>query len=140
MAFRKLDDHLSVSPQLTVQQVEEAARLGFKTIIDNRPDGEEPGQPAAAEIEAAARRHGLEFAHIPVASGNIAPDAPRRMAETLSARPSPALAYCRTGTRSTTLWALGQAGSSPADDLIRAAGEAGYDIEKLRPILQGDSQ
>lgn len=140
MPFMKLDNRLSVALQLTPQDVREAARQGFRTIIANRPDDEEPGQPSAEEIEAAAREHGLEFLHIPVVSGNMSPDAPDKMAEALSSGAGPFLAYCRTGTRSTMLWALGQVGSRPADELIEAARQAGFDIQKLRPTLQGGSR
>ena len=71
MDIRKIDDNISVAPQISVDDVAEAAKLGFKTIVANRPDHEEPGQPAMADIEAAAREQGLEWVYMPVESGNI---------------------------------------------------------------------
>lgn len=136
MPFNTLDANLSASPQLTPDDVAAAAAKGFGTIIDLRPDGEEPGQPAAAIIEAAAREHGLEFIHIPVVPGQVRDTQVDAMARALSEQPGPALGYCRTGARVATLWALTQAGKTEADELISIARKSGYDIEKLRPRLQ----
>jgi uncharacterized protein (TIGR01244 family) len=103
--MRKLDQTTFVAVrQLTVGDVDEAAALGIRLIVNNRPDGEEPGQPSSAEIEAAARAAGLDYRHIPIAGG-LAPDKIEAMAEALDQ--GPVLAFCRTGTRSTFLWALG---------------------------------
>ncbi|MEP1706482.1 MAG: sulfur transferase domain-containing protein, partial [Marinobacter sp.] len=71
MDIRRIDDTISVSPQLTVEDVGEAAKLGFKTLVANRPDAEEPGQPGMADIEAAAHANGMEWVYLPVESGNI---------------------------------------------------------------------
>ena len=136
MPFNTLDANLSASPQLTPDDVRAAAAQGFRTIIDLRPDGEEPGQPAAATIEAAAREHGLAFVHIPVVSGQVEDTQVDAMARALADQPGPALGYCRTGTRVATLWALTQAGQADTDTLVNTARDAGYDIEKLRPRLQ----
>ncbi len=136
MPFNTLDASLSASPQLTPDDVAAAAAQGFRTIIDLRPDGEEPGQPAAATIEAAAREHGLAFVHIPVVSGQVGDTQVDAMAEAMAAQPGPALGYCRSGTRVATLWALTQGGKTDADKLINTARGAGYDLEKLRPRLQ----
>lgn len=136
MSFNKLDANLSASTQLSLEDVAAAATQGFRTIIDLRPDGEEPGQPAAATIEAAAREHGLAFVHIPVVPGQVADTQVAAMGRALAEQPGPALGYCRTGTRVATLWALGQAGKVDADTLVNTARDAGYDLEKLRPRLQ----
>jgi len=136
MSFNKLDANLSASPQLTLEDVAAAAAQGFRTIIDLRPDGEEPGQPAAATIAAAASEHGLAFVHIPVVPGQVADTQVAAMARALAEQPGPALGYCRTGTRVATLWALGQAGKADPDTLVNTARDAGYDLEKLRPRLQ----
>jgi len=110
MDLRKIDDTLSVTPQISIEDVEEAARLGFKTIVANRPDGEEPGQPAMTDIEEAARKNGLDWVYMPVESGNI--------------------------TRCTILWALSSARSqAPARDIIEKALNAGYDIRGLAPRI-----
>ena len=69
MPFKALTPSLSVSPQLSEADVAQAARDGFRAIIDNRPDGEEPGQPSAAEMQALAASHGMGFAHVPTVGG-----------------------------------------------------------------------
>ena len=135
MPFNKLDANLSASPQLTPDDVAAAAAQGFRTIIDNRPDEEEPGQPPAAVIEAAAREQGLEFIHIPV-SGQVGAAEVDAMARALDELPGPALGYCRTGTRAATLWALARSGKLEPNAILNAARGAGYDLEKLRPQLQ----
>lgn len=136
MPFKALTPSLSISPQPTEADVAQAAREGFRAIIDNRPDGEEPGQPSAAEMEALAASHGMGFAHVPAVGGKISDADVAGMADALMRLQGPVLAYCRTGTRSTTLWALTQAGAQPADDLIATAAEAGYDLSGLRSRLE----
>ena len=130
--FRRVTDQLSVSPQITVDDVDEAARLGFRTIVNNRPDGEEPGQPTSREIEMAAAAAGLAYAHIPV-RGMPTPEqveGERRLLETAD---GPVLAYCRSGTRSIVTWAVGQAqaGQRGRDELKRLGAEAGYDLSNV---------
>jgi sulfide:quinone oxidoreductase len=136
MPFKVLTPSLSVSPQLTEADVAQAARDGFRAIIDNRPDGEEPGQPTAAEMKALAAAQGLGFAHVPTVGGKITDEDVALMAHALANLEGPVLAYCRTGTRSTTLWALTRAGTEPADALIATAAGAGYDLTGLRPRLE----
>ena len=136
MPFNKLDAGLSASPQLAPDDVAAAAAQGFRTIIDNRPDGEEPGQPSAAAIEAAAREHGLAFVHIPVVSGNVGDTDIDAIVRALAELPGPALGYCGSGTRVATLWALAQSGKVKPDLLVNTARDAGYDLERLRPRLQ----
>lgn len=133
MTFRKLEEGVFVSPQIAPEAVAEAARLGIVAIINNRPDHEEPGQPTGAEIEAAARAAGLAYAHIPVAGG-FSDAQVAAMAEALEA--GPALAFCKSGTRSTCLWALARAseGANGAA-LIATARAAGYDLRPLRAHL-----
>lgn len=135
MDIRKLDENVSVSPQLRPEEITELATLGFRSVICNRPDGEEPGQPGFAEIEAAARQHGLEARFVPVISGALRPEDVAAFDEALRELPGPVLAYCRSGTRSAMLWALAQAGRRPADELLAAARRAGYDLEPIRPAL-----
>lgn len=136
MSFNELNANLSAAPQLTREDVAAAAAQGFRTIIDLRPDGEEPGQPPAETIAAAAREHGLAFVHIPVIPGQVGDEQVEAMARALDEQPSPALGYCRTGTRVATLWALAQTGKVDPDTLVNTARDAGYDLEKLRPRLQ----
>ena len=91
MAFKQLDDGFSVSPQLDPGEVEQAARDGYRSIISNRPDGEEPGQPTAATMRAEAERHGLAFAHIPIVSGKATDADGDEMRRALDTMPGPIL-------------------------------------------------
>ncbi len=136
MQVRPLTDGLSVAPQITLADVATAASQGFRSLMSNRPDGEEPGQPTAAEVEAAARAAGLEFRWLPVAMPTLSQEDARAFGAALDEMPGPTLAFCRTGTRSTVLWVLSQAGERPADELIVTAARAGYDLEGLRPRLE----
>ena len=136
MPFKFLTPSLSVSQQLSEADIAEAARDGFRSIISNRPDGEEADQLTAAEIEAVAAVHGMGFAHVPVVSGRIDDADIAQMAEALVHLPGPVLAFCRSGTRSATLWALTQAGSQSADAITQTAASAGYDLKALRPRLE----
>ncbi|MFI4973500.1 MAG: TIGR01244 family sulfur transferase [Caulobacterales bacterium] len=133
--FRKVTDRFSVSPQITPDDARAAIGAGFKLIINNRPDDEVPGQPRNAEIEAAARSAGAGYLHIPVV-GRPTPDQARMVSDAVAAADGPALAFCRSGTRSITAWALGEAaaGLRGRDELVRLAAAAGYD---LAPVLPG---
>lgn len=135
MTFKSLMTGFSVSSQLTESDLARAADAGFTLIVCNRPDGEEPDQPTAAAMANAAARLGLGFVHVPVVAGRIADADVARMREALAAAPGPVLAYCRTGTRSATLWALANAGSRPVDQILDAASAAGYDLTHLRSRL-----
>ena len=135
MAGRQLDEGLSTSPQIATEEVAIVAAAGFRAIISNRPDGEEPGQPTAAEMRAAAEAHGLAFRHIPVTGGGIGPSEIQAMAEALDTLPGPVFGFCRSGTRTAMLWALARAPTSDPDTLIAAARDAGYDLSGLRSRL-----
>lgn len=139
--FRKLDDSISVSPQISVADVTEAARLGFACIINNRPEGEEPGQPGGAEIEAAARAAGLGYVAIPITHAGFTQEQVDAMAEALREAAGPVLAYCRSGTRSTLIWALarGRVLGDDAETLATKAAGAGYDLGPIRGLLGPDS-
>lgn len=134
--FRRLTDHISASPQITPAQVAEAAEQGVTLIVNNRPDGEEEGQPTGAEIEAAAKAAGLEYLAIPVSGGGFAEPQVNAMIQALDSTAGQVLAYCRTGTRSTLLWSLAQAklGRHP-EEIAAMARAAGYDITPIRPMV-----
>ncbi|MDG0852805.1 TIGR01244 family sulfur transferase [Roseateles puraquae] len=100
---------ICVAPQLTPEAMAEAAAMGFKSVVNNRPDFEHgPDQPTSAEIEAAAKAAGLEYRHLPVAGGYQSPEEIAAFAELLAALPRPLLAFCRSGARSTRLFMLAQ--------------------------------
>ena len=104
MIVTRLSPDLSVAPQLHTSDLENVLAAGFGTIIDNRPDGEEAGQPTASELAEEARRLGLAFIHIPIIPGRMEDADARAFAEALAASDGPVLAFCRTGARSTDLW------------------------------------
>jgi uncharacterized protein (TIGR01244 family) len=131
-----LDETIAVSPQISVAEIADAQANGIRMIVNNRPDGEQPGQPTAAEIGAAAGAAGLGYVHIPVDHSGFSLDQVEAMTAAL-AEPGPALAFCRSGTRSTYLWALarGAAGDEPSEIAAKAA-NAGYDVAQLLPMIE----
>ncbi len=136
--FKPVTAAFSVAPQISVEDVARAAAAGFKTIINNRPEGESPDQIPGAEIAAAAAAHGLQYHAVP-SSMPPSPGVVDATAKLLSEVEGPVLAYCRSGTRSVTAWALAQAleGALSPDDIIAKAGEAGYDLSGARGALEG---
>ena len=134
--FRPLSDRVLASPQITPADVAEAAALGVTLIINNRPDGEDDGQPTGAAIEAAAHAAGMAYRAIPVSGGGFAEPQVRAMAEALASTDGTVLAYCRSGTRSTLMWSLVEAsGGRDPDEIAAAARAAGYDISPVRPMV-----
>ena len=136
MRFAKLDGRLSVAPQLMAEDIADAAAEGFRLLICNRPDGEAEGQPSADALAASARRHGLGFAHIPVVGASIERDAVEAFHAALATADGPVLAFCRSGMRSTLLWALGEASHRPVEAVIDAARAAGFDLSAQRSALE----
>ena len=103
--MRAIADQLSVAPQLMPDAMAELARLGFKSVINNRPDFEHgPDQPASAAVEAAAVAAGLQYRHLPVDGGWQSPEQIAEFARLLAELPTPVLAFCRSGARSTRLY------------------------------------
>ncbi|HHG90279.1 MAG TPA: TIGR01244 family phosphatase [Devosia sp.] len=137
MEIRRINDRLSVSPQISVDDVAAVKAAGFVAIVNNRPDGEEDDQTDNAIIEAEARRLGLDFYFIPVTAPPFDPEMIRATQQVLDNAKGPVFFYCRTGTRCTNLWAISQAGRQPADELIKAAAGAGYNISHLAGQLGG---
>ena len=135
MQLKKLTDELSVTPQITVEDVPELARLGYRSIIGNRPEGEAPDQPAWELLAAEARRLGLEARQIPVVPGQIGDADVAAFGEALRDLPRPIAAFCRTGTRSAMLWALANPDDLSPEERLRIAAEQGYDLSTLRARL-----
>ena len=134
--FVKLTDQVWASPQIGIAEVGEAATQGIGLIINNRPEGESADQTPGSTIEAAARAAGIAYVAIPVTHAGFSEPQVSAMAAALDAADKPVLAYCRSGTRSTLLWALAEAsrGTSPAE-LARQAAGAGYDVSSIAPLL-----
>ena len=130
--MRQLDAAVTVSGQILPEEV---AALGVALIINNRPDGEEPGQPRSDEIAAAAEAAGIAYRHIPVAGGFSLPQV-AEMADALAAAEGPVLAFCKSGTRSPYLWALARSRiGDDAETLVAKAAAAGYDLAPIRAFL-----
>lgn len=136
MLIKRLTDTLSVAPQISEGDLAALAAQGFRSVINNRPDGEAGDQPASAVLAAAAARAGLAYRDIPVISGQLQDTQVAAFGKALTELPAPVLAFCRTGTRSTTLWALDAVGARPVADVVQTAAEAGYDLADLRPRLE----
>ena len=131
MDVKRINDHVSVSPQISPEDVKAIKAQGFVAIINNRPDGESPDQPDSAAIEAAAHEAGLSYHFIPLGREGVSSDMIEKTKEVLEGSTGPVFCFCRSGTRSTTLWALSQAGKAPANEIISAAAHAGYDMSHL---------
>lgn len=135
MQIHPIDQQLSVAAQIDVADIAWLAAQGFRSIINNRPDGEVDGQVTSAELAAAARQQGLIYRYIPVVSGQLQPAQVEAFSSALAELPAPVLAFCRSGTRSSSLWALQATGS--AAEILETARAAGYDLAPLRPRLAG---
>lgn len=134
--FKRLDDTIFVAPQIDSNAVAEAYAAGVTLIINNRPEGESDDQTPGSEIESAARAFGMDYVAIPVTHSGFSESQVEAMAEALDNATGPVLAYCRSGTRSTLLWALAQAliGEHPAV-LTEKAVAAGYDLSPVAALM-----
>ena len=131
---KALADDFSVCSFVTPAELPVLAKT-FRTLVNARPDAEEPGQPSSSEIEQAALQLGLEYVHIPVVPGQIGDDQVAAFARALSDRPSPVLAFCKSGGRAASLWALSRPGEHGSEQVLAAAAKAGFDLQALKPRL-----
>jgi sulfide:quinone oxidoreductase len=138
MELKKITEKVSVTPQITADDMEAIKEAGFRAIICNRPDGEGADQPSFEEIEAAAKSVGIEARYVPVQSGMVKDDDVSAFGAALGDLPRPVLAYCRTGTRSATLWSFHEAKKRPMPEILAATKAAGYDMNGVaRRIANG---
>ncbi len=134
--FIPLTATVAVAGQLDAVDLAAAAAAGFVAVVNNRPDGEAPGQPAGDTLRAAATAAGLSFTAIPIDHTGFNREQVAAMAAVLDAAPGPVLAFCRSGSRSAMLWALAEASrGGPADGIVAAAASGGFDVAGLRPTL-----
>ena len=129
--MKTLTEGLSVAPQISPADVAGIAEAGYLSIICNRPDGEATDQPSFAEIAEAAAALGIACHNLPIVPGQLSDADAETFGRLLEELPAPVLAFCRTGTRSTTLWCLAQAGSAPTVEILGTAASAGYDLSAL---------
>jgi len=145
MQSTQLTDFLTVAGQITREDIAAIAKQGFGVIINNRPDGEEPGQLGHEDAAAEAKKLGLEYRYIPVVTGSITRKDVSDYQKTILRGPQPVLAHCRSGTRCYLLWAAARAlydGESPLK-LVAEAAVKGYDLRVLPSLvekLQGESE
>ena len=134
--FRSITTDIMVAPQISVAAVAEAKAAGVALIINNRPEGESDDQIPGADIEAAARAAGMEYIAIPITHSGFSQPQVMAMVAALQGAQGKILAYCRSGTRSTLLWALAESaqGGDP-DALTNMAAKAGYDVSPVRPLM-----
>jgi uncharacterized protein (TIGR01244 family) len=134
--FRSITIDIMVAPQISVDAVAEAKAAGVALIINNRPEGESDDQIPGADIEAAARAAGMEYIAIPITHSGFSQPQVMAMVAALQGAQGKILAYCRSGTRSTLLWALAESaqGGDP-DALTNMAAKAGYDVSPVRPLM-----
>ena len=138
MEIKTLTTGLSVSPQVVAADMKAIKDAGFRALICNRPDGEGSDQPTFDEIAKAAKAQGLEAIYLPIVSGMVRDEDAAEFDAALTALPGPVLAYCRTGTRSATLWSLAQASKRSVADILAATKAAGYDMAGVvRRIVNG---
>jgi len=136
MDIKRISPFLSVSPQINAADIQRIAALGFKTVINNRPDGEVEGQPLNADLAAEAEKNGLVYIFQPVSSKMVTDENAINFATELDRVRGPVLAFCRTGTRCTILWALNEAHHMDAGDLMRFARSIGIKLKGERERLQ----
>lgn len=134
--FRQLSPTVYASPQIAPSDLDEAEELGITLVINNRPEGESDDQTPGSEIESAAHAVGMAYVAIPVTHAGFSEAQVAAMADALDRAQGAVLAYCRSGTRSTHLWALAEASRGVDPDTLTAqAGAAGYDITPLRALM-----
>ena len=134
--FRQLDERTLVSGQIVPDQVADLKRHGVTMIVNNRPDGEDTGQPLSAEIEAAAKAAGIDYRHIPIARGMGPADVEAMGAALRACEDGKVLAFCRSGTRSTYAWAVARSrGGASTSELERGAAAAGVDLGPVAHLL-----
>lgn len=133
--LRKLDDKTLVGGQIQPAGVAELKQLGVTMIVNNRPDGEDPNQPAAAEIEAAAEQAGIDYRFVPITRG-IGPSDVAAMRDAMDACDGKLLAFCRSGNRSALAWAVARREQGASlEELEEAAAAAGVDLSPVAHLL-----
>lgn len=136
MDLRPLTPKYLVSPQISAEHIPAIAEAGIETLICNRPDSEIPAELQSDVIRAAAEEAGLNFVVNQITNQTMTPDRVARQRAAIEAARGPVLAYCRSGTRSTVIWALGAVRDTDVDEIVAAARAAGYELTGLRPALE----
>jgi len=136
MDLRQITPNFAVAPQITPEDVPKLAAMGFRTIINNRPDEEVHSALDADAMAVAAAEAGLAYHHLPYYPGRMTPELVEAFTATLDGSEGPILAYCRSGTRSSYLWAMAAARATAVGDILKATAAVGYDLAGLVPSLE----
>lgn len=136
--FISIDEKTSVSGQLQTADLREAAALGFKLVVSNRPDGEGPGQPSSAALAAEAAKQGMTFVNVPFTTPqSVSPAQIAEFAQLLRETDGKVLAFCRSGLRSSMLWATANVAlGAPIADVLAKAAKAGYDLRQATGLVE----
>jgi len=135
MQLKQVNQEFYVADQISQRDVAELANKGIKTIICNRPDGEGADQPNIIEIQEVASTHGIQVEYLPVVSGRVTDEQAEEFKSVYQAAQKPILAFCRTGTRSITLWGLSQVSGLSLDQMLLVSKTLGYDLQGLIPRI-----
>jgi len=135
MDYRTVTSDFAVAPQISPEHIKEIKALGYVAIINNRPDHEVEEQPTSDEIRIIVEEAGLDYYYLPIQSGTLPMEAVEQTKELIAKINGPAFAYCRSGTRSITLWAFSQIGKAEPKDIINSVEKAGYNLPFLQNYL-----
>jgi len=139
MDVHKITASFAAAGQLTPDDIRQAAREGYRTVVNNRPDGEGgPEQPTAEACRQAAEEAGLSYHYIPMTPDRLSADLIEEFRQAIEDGPQPVLAHCKSGARSTALWALVECchNARDVDEVIAEAARQGYDLSQMRPLFQ----
>ncbi|MGH1406223.1 MAG: TIGR01244 family sulfur transferase [Rhodomicrobiaceae bacterium] len=135
MDYRVVTSDFAVAPQISPEHIKEIKALGYVAIINNRPDHEVEGQPTSEEIRVLVEEAGLDYYFLPIQSGSLPMEAVEQTKELIAKIDGPAFAYCRSGTRSITLWAFSKIGQTETQEVINSVEKAGYNLPFLQNYL-----
>jgi uncharacterized protein (TIGR01244 family) len=135
MDYKTVTPEFAVAPQIQPNDIETIKNLGYVAIINNRPDDETPDQPATGSLAKMASEAGLQYYDIPIRSGTLSAEAIDETRNTINSIDGPVFAFCRSGTRSITLWALAQIGQKDGQEILSAVASAGYDLPFLAQFI-----
>ena len=136
MQYRMITADFAVGPQPSLDELKDLKKIGFKSMMINRPEAESLDQPTHSEEIAVASEMGVQTAIVPVVSGQLTSELIEQFKKAYEELPKPIFAHCRSGPRSVMLWALGQKGQRDVEDIIRLAADAGFDVSMLRSFLE----
>ena len=140
MDIRQITPNYAVAPQIDTSDMARLASLGFVAVINNRPDHEVTPELSSQQMRQAAEDAGLSYHENPVENGGLTVDMVAQQASAIAKSDGPVFAWCRSGTRSSIVWALSQAGKVPTDEILKMLSDAGYQLPQLGPQIDALAQ